>query len=71
MYALVDDHIPRARYRDKDRKISRGIIWKKRSAPPVGSELGNKSWPQILQAATPVTSAANAKKGPCQVVSVS
>lgn len=31
--------------------------------PPVGSELGKMSLPQILQAATPVTIAAKAKKG--------
>jgi hypothetical protein len=34
--------------------------------PPVGSALGNKSWPQMLHAATPVTSAAKAKKGPLE-----
>lgn len=33
------------------------------NVPPVGSALGNKSWPQMLHAATPVMSAAKAKKG--------
>lgn len=34
-----------------------------RNIPPVGSALGNKSCPQMLHAATPVISAAKAKKG--------
>lgn len=37
---------------------------KRYNIPPVGSLLGNKSCPQILQAATPVTMAAKAKNGP-------
>lgn len=38
---------------------------KRRSIPPLGSWLGNRSSPQILQAATPVIIAAKARNGPC------
>lgn len=34
------------------------------NSPPVGSALGNRSWPQIVHAATPAIMAAKAKKGP-------
>jgi hypothetical protein len=40
-----------------------------RYIPPLGSELGKRSWPQMLHAATPVTIAAKAKKGAYAMIS--
>lgn len=45
------------------------IRMKRSSIPPVGSRLGNRSWPQMLHAATPVTMAAKAKKGAYDLIS--
>jgi hypothetical protein len=55
-------------HRKRDKRKRARMSKRRTNIPPVGSEEGNMSWPQMLHAATPVTMAAKVKKGARELV---